>query len=248
MDLWNSGNLLHSFKNLRSVQIDTINYCNRKCAWCPNSKMEKNPGDIMEWKTLEIILDQLSILKFDGRIHPYLNGEPLCDYRMLDILKLIRKKFPKNPIWMSSNGDYLGSKFTPDQLFDSGLTCLQISDWDGDLKFLNYYYDKRIDVVPKQKVTGWYNRGGNIDVECVRPLPMCKWVFEKMYINFKGDIIVCCSDFYNKFSYGNLLEKSMMEIWISDLYKEYRIKHFFCKGKELPLCENCNRIVEVPNA
>lgn len=248
MELWDNENLLHNFKNVRSVQIDTLNYCNRKCPWCPNSKIEKNPNDLMRWDTLELVLDELATQDFDGRIHPYLNGEPLCDDRIVDIIKLIRKRFPENVIYLSTNGDYLDSKIPLEHLFEAGLTSLHLSDWDQNGKYLKYYGDKRIDLVPKSRVTWWYNRAGNIDVKCNHQFPMCKWVFEKLYINFRGDVILCCSDFYNKFSYGNLIEQSLKDIWLSDLYKKYRVDHFMNKGRSLPLCEDCNRLIGVPNA
>jgi MoaA/NifB/PqqE/SkfB family radical SAM enzyme len=198
----------------------------------------------MRWDTLEIILDELSAQKFDGSIHPYLNGEPLCDDRILDIIRLIRKRFPNNTIFLSTNGDYL-EKFTPDKLFKAGVTFFQISDWDQDGKFIKYDGYKDIDVILKDEVTWWYNRGGNIDVKSNSTMTLCTWVFEKLYINFMGDIIVCCSDFYNKYPYGNILSQGLMNVWLSDLYKYYRINHFLHRGKKLLLCDKCNKLIEV---
>ncbi len=107
---WEEDSSLHSFANVKSVQIETIDYCNRKCSWCPNKDRNQSPDWLMDRKTLDRVLDELDRLNFIGRIHPYLNGEPLLDNRILDWISLIRERFQKNIIMISTNGDYLNSK------------------------------------------------------------------------------------------------------------------------------------------
>jgi len=186
-------------------------------------------------------LDELDSLNFDGRIHPYLNGEPLLDKRLFDMIVLVRKRFPQNIIYISTNGDLL-TRDVVARLFEEGLSELLIMDYDDSGKFERYKYDKRIDVMTRNEGICWYNRAGQVDVDCPNPRDLCEWMFQKIYINYRGDVILCCSDFNSTVVHGNIMESNLMDIWLSPQYKTYRIAHFLKSGDTLALCDKCNRI------
>jgi len=245
MDYWDDKDLLHSFANVKSISIQTIDYCNRKCAWCPNSHMEKSKDSLMSLETLNRVLDEIESVKFDGRIHLYLLEEPLCDDRIVDIIATVRKRFPQNVIYISTNGDYLDTKTTVKELFNAGLSELSVMMYDNSNteRLIKYSADPRIALIKKEEMGDcWYNRGGHINVKCDFPVETCEWVFHKVYITRKGELIVCCSDYDYEVVYGNLMDQGLMDIWLSPKYKLYRIAHFFKHGRALPLCDRCNRL------
>jgi MoaA/NifB/PqqE/SkfB family radical SAM enzyme len=245
MDYWDNSDLLHSFANVKSISIQTIDYCNRKCAWCPNSHMKKTRDSLMSWDILNRVLDEIESIKFDGRIHLYLLEEPLCDDRIVDIIALVKKRLPKNVIYISTNGDYLDTKIMVKDLFNAGLSELSVMMYD-DLnmeRLIKYSADPRIALIKKEEMGDcWYNRGGHINVKCDFQVETCEWLFHKAYITRKGELIVCCSDYDYEVIYGNLMDQSLMDIWLSPKYKLYRIAHFFKHGQVLPLCDRCNRL------
>jgi radical SAM protein with 4Fe4S-binding SPASM domain len=63
-----------------------------------------------------------------------------------------------------------------------------------------------------------------------------------VYINYKGDVILCCSDYNYEVVFGNVMEQSFGDIYNSPEYRKYRKAHAQGRGKKLPLCEKCDRI------
>jgi len=227
----------------KSLQIQTIDYCNRACPWCPNSYMKKSPSDVMSDGIYLTIMEDLQKLNYTGAIHLYLMAEPLCDPRIEERIEFARSMFPKNTILILTNGDYLNGPDHTRSLFKSGLTWMVISDYDqkGNFAWTAPFPD--VDVISYNALEDtFYNRGGNIDVECNNKVSTCEWVAKKAYINYKGDVILCCSDYNYKVSFGNVLEMGFGEIYNSDKYKMYRKAHAMGRGKRMPLCRECNRI------
>lgn len=242
MNLYDNRHVIHSFSNVKSIQIETIDYCNRKCTFCPNSHRKQSKDSRMSFDTLDRILNDLKALNYDGRIHPYLNGEPLMDDRLPDIIARIRDQFPNNVIFIATNGDKLTQKKLK-ELFSAGLSTVNISDYDEKDKFRQFKGWPNVGITKKSEVSWWYNRGGNIDVECPNPSSFCEWVMQKVYINWKGQVILCCSDFDSKVVFGDVNLDNLQDIYLSPHYKVYRIAHFLKRGEVMPLCRDCNRIV-----
>ena len=80
---------------LRGIQIQTIDFCNRSCDFCPNRDGLRKTGALMEERTLDAVLDQLAAMEYHGRISPYLMNEPLLDDRIFEIIARIRARFPR---------------------------------------------------------------------------------------------------------------------------------------------------------
>ena len=229
----------------QSIQIQTIDYCNRKCVWCPNSKMTKKPNALMIESLFDKILEDLKSVNYKGAFHPYLMGEPLCDPRIYGFIRKIRDMFPFNEIMISTNGDYLKTEDDIQRLLDAGLTWMAVSHYDNSNDWLLELQDKYPNIIHTtigQLRHTYYNRAGHIDVECITPLKKCDWVFNKAYINYKGDMILCCSDYDYKVVFGNLKKQSFVDVYNSERYNDYRRFHSTGLGKIMELCYICNRI------
>lgn len=55
--------------------------------------------------------------------------------------------------------------------------------------------------------------------------------FKHLYVGIKGNVYLCCHDYYQKYSFGNLTEESLSNILESEKKKDMRIKFMsdFCK-------------------
>ncbi len=226
-----------------SLQIQTIDYCNRTCDWCPNSYMEKSSKAIMSPDTFTKILVDLEAAGYKGAVHLYLMGEPLCDPNIIGRIGEARERLPNNIIFISTNGDLLDGPDHVQALFDAGLTWMSISDYDmrGDFAYTARFPDVVVTSINQLEPT-YYNRAGYVDVHCSHPVEMCEWVFKKAYINYKGDMILCCSDYEYKTVFGNIHESTFTELFASTRYRQYRRAHIQGKGATVPLCSKCNRI------
>ena len=71
----------------------------------------------------------------------------------------------------------------------------------------------------------------NIKKSCMRP-----WLTAT--IDWEGTVIICCFDTFNKYAFGNVLEKGFMPIWQSQKYVNFR-KQIMKNKKSISLCRDC---------
>jgi len=116
----------------KSIQIQTIDLCNRSCYFCPNSQDIRKTGSLMPEKTFSRILEQLKELDYTGAIKPYLQNEPLLDQRLPEFIREIRKTFPKNVICINTNGDLLDQQVIRNALVNSGIDGIQVNSYGGN--------------------------------------------------------------------------------------------------------------------
>jgi radical SAM protein with 4Fe4S-binding SPASM domain len=248
-DLFKRSARLNLLKNIKSVNIGTIDYCNRKCEWCPNSKRKTSPDDLMSVEIFTRILRQLLDYNYVGEIHPFLNGEPMMDKRIHGIVKGCKKMLPNCKVNVITNGEGLRDQSSIQALFDSGVDKIAMNHYDGefagitkakDSLFPNLYHFGMPELRPS-----FYNRAGKVD--CT-PSPKyqekgtCSWFMKKLVFNHKGEVILCCSDFNYEVVFGNIMDNPLASILNSKLYRKYYYAHKEGKGKEMPLCKECNHL------
>ncbi|CAG0938124.1 S-adenosyl-L-methionine-dependent 2-deoxy-scyllo-inosamine dehydrogenase [Candidatus Brocadiaceae bacterium] len=136
-----------------NIQIQTINQCNRKCEFCPNSSLTLPFGQ-MQMEYFEKIVDNLGRLNFEGRISPDLNAEPLLERRLTDLIRLIRYCCPQSYIMINSNGDYLDDEILV-ALFVAGLNCITVNCYDSKKQFA-----KRI-----ESIRDWKRKFSGFDIQ-----------------------------------------------------------------------------------
>ncbi len=59
-------------------------------------------------------------------------------------------------------------------------------------------------------------------------------------ILWNGDVSLCCKDMEGKVIFGNINEKSLYDIWNSDLAVKYHFSNINKRFDLLELCQNCN--------
>jgi radical SAM protein with 4Fe4S-binding SPASM domain len=113
---------------IKHVQVQTINKCNRSCAFCPSEKFPRQLK-LMPLEIYQRVLTGLAALGFTGRFSPYLQGESLLDNRLPQLLSLAREALPRAKVLIQTNGDAL----TVEKglaLFGAGLHKLIINCYD----------------------------------------------------------------------------------------------------------------------
>lgn len=76
-------------------------------------------------------------------------------------------------------------------------------------------------------------------------LNCCPEVFDKLSINWNGDVTACCSDYDNKMIVGNVHDKLLVEIWNSPKMNRYREILSERKYELLELCRRCYDYMEL---
>tara|TARA_A100001515_G_scaffold141213_1_gene137923 strand:+ start:102 stop:1010 length:909 start_codon:yes stop_codon:yes gene_type:complete len=131
----------NNVKLFTNIQIQTIEFCNLKCDFCPNhyiiwdrieNKKKGIPHNTMTEENYVKIVENLSRLGYKGRFSPYLMNEPLLDKdRLVKFIKIAREYLPDAFIQIDSNGTGLTKQLMGDMI-DAGLNRIQLDDYFND--------------------------------------------------------------------------------------------------------------------
>ena len=112
-----------------------------------------------------------------------------------------------------------------------------------DIDKVATFWSQIVDEFQKRKYLTW---GINEDcsADTVPYLPSedkipCPFLFERLNIDSRGNVMVCGYDIAANTNLGNIHEKSIKEIWHGEEFEYYRRRHLERKGDEIPLCKNC---------
>jgi radical SAM protein with 4Fe4S-binding SPASM domain len=67
----------------------------------------------------------------------------------------------------------------------------------------------------------------------------CPFIFERLNIDSRGQVMVCGFDIAAKTNLGNVHKKSIKAIWHGKDFEYYRKIHLARRGNEIELCKNC---------
>lgn len=145
-----------------NIQIQTIEFCNLKCDFCPNhyiiwdrieDKKRGIPYNTMSIENYTKIVKNLSNLGYKGRFSPYLMNEPLIDKeRIVEFIRIARKYLPECFIQMDSNGTGLTKELMGDMM-DAGLNRIQLDDYFDDkyatrmVEVMQYFQEANVNII-----------------------------------------------------------------------------------------------------
>lgn len=237
------------------IEFSIIDYCNRKCIFCPKSNPEVAPDQkhlYMSVSLAEKIATDLKEINYAGAIVLAGYGEPMASPVYLDIVKQF------SPICRTeivTNGDFLTTKKI-EESYNRGLAFINVSIYTDQKRYdtvLKMFEDLE---VPKEKYIlreRWLkadedyglkltNRAGTIDIGNQQPVKkdsQCFYPHYSMTVDWNGDVHLCPQDWHRKIKFGNLGISSVREVWFGDGYKLYRKNLYEGKRSMFP-CSNCN--------
>lgn len=119
-------------KYLCYVEVELFSFCNRRCWFCPNSRIDRlGRNHFLPEKTYLSLLEQLAKLKFSGQISFSRYNEPLADRIIMERLEQARAILPGVRLHSNTNGDYLNAEYL-EQLKARGLNSLCIQNYQVD--------------------------------------------------------------------------------------------------------------------
>lgn len=227
-----------------SVLIETFPYCNRKCSFCfNNDRFPERELGIMSTGVWEKIIEELSSIDFAGKIFTHGYGEPLLDKRLPELISFARGKCPYAEIMFASNGDFLTEELLS-ELIRKGLDHVLITNYDdfekSNLAELCEKYPAHV-VYRSCKEMRLQNKAGVLlNRKNIHHNTPCLQPFTELVIDWKGNIVLCCNDYYEKHVLGNVKDESILEVWYSDKFNEYR--RILKRGNraKIDICKNCD--------
>jgi radical SAM protein with 4Fe4S-binding SPASM domain len=216
------------------VEINESEICNRSCSFCPKSDPSyPNKKIFISSALVHKLSSELSVLAYEGIFVFSGFCEPLLDVNIYNLIDIASKNLPNAKIELVTNGDPLNLK-NMIKLFDSGLTTLIVSAYDGPEQ-LEYFKkmaikagvsEERVFIrpryLPEDQDFGitLNNRSGmmsgadyKIDT-LLEPLEKrCNYPFYSFFMDHNGDVLLCSHDWGKKMIVGNMNESSFSEIW-----------------------------------
>jgi|TARA_Y100000389_G_C17448792_1_gene513313 radical SAM protein with 4Fe4S-binding SPASM domain len=103
------------------------------------------------------------------------------------------------------------------------------------------------DYIIKRKYLSW---GNNTEIDQTKSADPavytdtentpCPFIFERLNIDSRGNVMVCGYDISANTSMGNVMDKGgIKEIWNGEGFNYYRTKHLNNEGKEISMCSQC---------
>lgn len=231
-----------TFRLFKYVELETISACNRRCPYCPNSKYTRG-NHLMKESLYKRIIDQLSEINFTGMIFLSFYSEPLLDKRLPRLMRYTRKKLPHCNIKIFTNGDYLTRELFK-KLVAVGVNELLVTrhgrPLTKDLKYLVKHPFSKDKVYYRiyLPLHFRYNRGGLIKIRDGKKIERCLRPSENLTIDYEGNTILCCNDYFSTIKFGNLANSHIMDIWKKKNYK--RIRKETRRGIfNLAICQKC---------
>src|SRR3989338_10588239 len=100
------------------MRIETTNYCNEACSFCPYPNLEREKGK-MSFDLFDRVTDEHSQCNGARILFPATVGEPLLDQRIFDFVRLAAQKYKKISIFTNSS---LLDEEKARELIEAGLT------------------------------------------------------------------------------------------------------------------------------
>lgn len=75
--------------------------------------------------------------------------------------------------------------------------------------------------------------------QMLQPVRVCPFSFYNLLINPDGEVTACCADWKRKLVFGNLQEKSLLEIWQGDALKNFWIQMLKGNKNQYEMCAKC---------
>lgn len=233
-----------------AVEIEINHACNRKCSYCPNSRLERaNQGEIRP-ELFQKLLGELASICFAGRISYDFYNEPMIHSDLESIVGKTRAALPLATIELYTNG----TRLTLDRfraLVSSGINRFIVTRHEAEVNFLFLRTYASLDADERERVTyrdftalRLTNRGGTLPHLGSKGvvLAACQIPSSIVTVTVNGNVLPCFEDFHEFQVMGNIEHSTLLEIWNSQKYSAFRadlrrgLRHLHAP------CRDCNRV------
>jgi radical SAM protein with 4Fe4S-binding SPASM domain len=240
-----------------AVEIEINHECNRACVYCPNSVSERKNQGRMDEKLFLRIMEQLRSIGYKGRVSFHFYNEPLLSPDLDRFTALTKEFLPECRIELYTNGTLL-TRERLETLIRLGVDKFTVTQHHGKdpygfgeiyptlepeirerIKFQNFrdlIYTSRGGIL---KNVGHTKEKPPLSLPCYIPSML-------VVITVNGNVVPCFEDFHEQNVMGNVNDQTLMEIWKSPKYVEFREGLKAKKRDSFPVCRDCNCVLIIP--
>ncbi len=125
---------------------------------------------------------------------------------------------------------------------------LVLVELDENRKEIKKFYKQWKNIVDGLNILNQRNWAGNLDKDSEKSFHFknqkrwpCSFIWQKMVVDWNGDVVLCCDDWNHREVLGNLKEGSIEDIWFGERLKKIRENHLAGEFDKVPLCAACNK-------
>jgi radical SAM protein with 4Fe4S-binding SPASM domain len=243
------------------IEFNISELCNRTCEFCPraNPAVYPNRKLYMSRELMAKIAADLGSINYSGKALFSAFSEPLLHKDLEAFIALLREHCPRCRIEVVTNGDHVSVERVR-SLFDSGLTTLLVSMYDGpdqvepltairrQAGLSEEQFILRVRYLPREEDFGltMSNRAGMVNAEALGntelefPLEkQCFYPHYQMTVDFDGSVLLCPHDWSKRIKAGNLARESVTDVWDSKALTFVRQK-LGCASRDFAPCNRCD--------
>jgi GTP 3',8-cyclase len=241
--------LFHGGWNMPSaIGLEISTACNRRCHYCPQS-ITPQKQKIVSPEVWETFLKRLEEIKWRGMVTFHSYNEPTLVPGFANYVKALKSRLPHCFPLLFTNGD---RPAVIDEAMQAGVFLAIITEhppfkesWPGPIEQLKKKWRRRIRV---HRIDHPHDQAGRIkEIKC-EPMTECVDNVEGMGIDVEGYMGLCCVDYEHNYKqmFGNILDKSIKELWYSETALETRRK--LAAGIPVTkLCHGCFQTTPQPD-
>jgi radical SAM protein with 4Fe4S-binding SPASM domain len=252
-------------QNLKGIEIEIHNYCNRRCSFCSNRFADRSEYMELDENAYMNVIKDLASIAFCGVVSFSRYNEPLAKPKLLkQRVNQARHWLQENKLVLNSNGDFLNAE----NLEGLNINELSVMDYDnrGSARCLRRLEEFGAEIIDCRSdcilahfkkitiayFTNWlecaelYDRGGALqDLSISQRAVPCLYPSRYAAIDFNGNVMPCCdlrSDIedHKSFVLGNVENQSILDILSSEKAKVFQVRMAGQPPYPGP-CEHCQR-------
>jgi radical SAM protein with 4Fe4S-binding SPASM domain len=252
------------------INLETSDYCNRSCAYCPvQAERDSAPPRLMDEALFDRVIDELASWERPLTISLQWIDEPLANPRFLDMAERAVLRLPHARWVLQTNGDLLtadiAARMKP--LFHAVVVNLYARSAARrvdklDLDIVRALGPARVQHPgrlrrPKGAPAGEalfhfnhkYRTDHWIDWKDARRRDdddWCSAVFEQVAIGWDGRVFACCRDNLKAHPIGDLRERSLASAYNSSSARALRRKMLAGQRAQIAMCRDCDKAFKRP--
>ena len=229
---------------INTVEINPTELCNLKCSFCPRSTFYPNQNIHMSVDIARKIRKHLEEINFNGKLSITGRGEPTLGKNFTEIANI----FIPNRTWklkINTNGYKISKVLKTLKEFDEVRVNFYENDYSKFLDIKNnysnlenfyFFYSPDSNWEEKDKFT---NRAGSFDAN-QKFTGYCDRVFTKLFIDHNGDYKLCCEDWKDHITLGNINSESILQ-YVLNNEKLENFRNKLNRGiRDMLPCVNCS--------
>ncbi len=232
---------LSELDHLSVIELEVGSRCNRACSYCPVSLIPMPPVPArMSPEIFERTLDELVAIEFRGRLSYHLYNEPLLRVDLHKLAARVRERLPEALQVLNTNGDLLDDRRYR-ELRESGIDYFYVTRHsEGE------YPSREWQVLQYSENLTLTNRGGTLthlpDATALMQHTPCHAPSEMLIVSSSGDILLCYEDAFREHVLGNIMERSLPEIWHDPEVRSLRERLVLGDRTVTAMCLRCTNV------